>query len=90
MVGRFSVKVLFYLLLFELNPLADQSVCFANHPTPFLWDFSAIRTNIIQTTTSTKIDPISSELNAVWYIPGLIEKTSDHQFDLVQYILSLL
>ena len=73
-------------LLFKLTPLVDHSAQFANHPTSLLWDSSAIlylplrRTNIIQTTTSTEIDPIRSAFSAVWHIPDPIEETSYHHF----------
>ena len=79
----------FYLLLSELTPSADHSVRFANYPTSLMWDSSEIlfsplmRTSIIQTTTSTEIDPISTEFSAVWHIPDPIEETSYHQFVLI-------
>ena len=76
----------FSLLLSELNPLAEHSFRFANYSTSLLWDYSAIlysplrRTNLIQTTTSTEIDPIRSSFSAVWHISDTTEETSDHQF----------
>ena len=64
----------FTLLLSELTPSAEYSVQFANYTTLLLWNSSEImylplrRKNIVQTTTSTKIDPIIISLSDVWNI----------------------
>ena len=82
----------FIPLLSELTLSEYHIVRFANYPTAFLWDSSAIlysplrRTNIIQTTTSTKIDPISSAFSTVRHTFDPIEETSDHQFFLILYL----
>ena len=78
-------------LLSELTPSSEQSFRFSNYPTSLLGGSSAVlysplrRTNIIQTTTSTEIDPIIHAFISVWNILDHIEETSDHQFFLIQY-----
>ena len=65
-------------LLSKLTRSEEHSVQFANYPTSLLWVSSAIlysilrRTNIIQNTTSTEIDPIGSTFSYVWHIPDPI------------------
>ena len=81
----------FTLLLYELTPSSENSVRFANDPTSLLWYSSAIlylplrRTNIIQTTTSTEIDPIRSAFSDMCHITNPIEETTDHQIILILY-----